>query len=58
VGDKVRVKKSVAEPKYKWGSVDQSMVGTLKSITGGDAVVDFDKQKGWKALLSELEREE
>jgi len=56
VGDKVKVKKSIGTPKYKWGSIDHSMVGTLKSITGTDARVDFTKQSNWMSLLSELER--
>lgn len=30
IGDKVRVKSSVATPKYKWGSVTHRSVGVVK----------------------------
>lgn len=33
VGDRVRVKTTVKEPKHKWGSVTHSSVGVVKGET-------------------------
>lgn len=30
VGDKVRVRAAVTQPRYKWGCIDHSSVGTVK----------------------------
>ncbi|XP_077975128.1 E3 ubiquitin-protein ligase HERC2-like isoform X2 [Styela clava] len=55
VGDKVRVRPSVSVPKYKWGSVKHSSVGKVISISGTDAVVNFEEQQHWTGLMTELE---
>ncbi|XP_049689999.1 E3 ubiquitin-protein ligase HERC2 isoform X4 [Accipiter gentilis] len=57
IGDKVRVKSSVATPKYKWGSVTHRSVGVVKafSANGKDVIVDFPQQSHWTGLLSEME---
>ena len=57
VGDRVRVKPSVTTPKYKWGSVNHSSVGTVVSISpnGKDVKVDFPQQTNWTGLISEME---
>uniref|UniRef100_A0A8I5NTH4 E3 ubiquitin-protein ligase HERC2 n=3 Tax=Papio anubis TaxID=9555 RepID=A0A8I5NTH4_PAPAN len=57
IGDKVRVKASVATPKYKWGSVTHQSVGVVKafSANGKDIIVDFPQQSHWTGLLSEME---
>ncbi|KAL2080923.1 hypothetical protein ACEWY4_022776 [Coilia grayii] len=56
VGDRVRVKASVEEPKHKWGSVTHSSVGVVKSFTpSGLMLVDFPGHSAWKALPSEME---
>ena len=55
-GDKVRVKRSVKEPRYGWGSVSHSSVGTFVEYdSDGDPVVDFPEQSGWHARADELE---
>ena len=55
-GDKVRVKRSVSEPKYKWGSVSPGEVGTFKELReDGRAIIDFPSQSDWMADPSELE---
>ncbi|XP_063069849.1 uncharacterized protein LOC134461044 isoform X2 [Engraulis encrasicolus] len=56
VGDRVRVKASVQEPKHKWGSVTHSSVGVVKSFTPkGLMLVDFSGQSGWRADPAEME---
>ncbi|CAD6227584.1 GSCOCG00001264001-RA-CDS [Cotesia congregata] len=58
VGDKVKVKSTVAVPKYKWGSVNHSSVGILTGIinNGKDVSVDFPQQSNWTGCMSEMER--
>lgn len=57
IGDRVRVKRSVATPSYGWGSVNHSHVGILKSKGGATWTVDFPGiQSGWSAAPTELER--
>jgi hypothetical protein len=58
IGDRVRVKKSVPEPEYKWGSdVSHESIGILKKIeSDGDVVIDFPERSGWKGVLTEMER--
>ena len=57
VGDRVRVKPSVTTPKYKWGSVNHSSIGTVVSLSsnGKDVKVDFPQQANWTGLISEME---
>lgn len=57
VGDRVRVKPSVTTPKYKWGSVNHSNIGTVVSLSsnGKDVKVDFPQQANWTGLISEME---
>lgn len=58
VGDKVRVKSSVAVPKYKWGSVNHTSVGVVTGIinNGKDVSVDFPQQSSWTGCAAEMER--
>ncbi|XP_043274810.1 E3 ubiquitin-protein ligase HERC2 isoform X2 [Venturia canescens] len=58
VGDKVRVKSSVAIPKYKWGSVNHTSVGVVTGIinNGKDVSVDFPQQSSWTGCAAEMER--
>ena len=59
VGDRVRVKRSVTNPKYHWGSVTHESSGTLKRIDDdGDVVVDFACQSGWDGVLEEIEADD
>ncbi len=53
VGARVRV--VCEKPAKGWGSVKRYDEGVLKSVSGADCVIDFDKQKGWAGLLSELQ---
>ena len=56
VGSKVRVKASVLRPKYNWGAVSHSDLGTVVSIADdGDVLVNFPKQSKWKGTLDEME---
>ncbi|XP_076824506.1 E3 ubiquitin-protein ligase HERC2-like isoform X1 [Clavelina lepadiformis] len=57
VGDKVCVKRSVSMPRYKWGSVTHSSIGTVThfSANGKDVTVDFPQQSHWTGLVSEME---
>ena len=57
VGDKVRVRPTVATPKYKWGHVTHQSIGTVTAIgtNGPDVTVDFAEQAHWTGLLSEME---
>ncbi|XP_056301300.1 uncharacterized protein ftr97 isoform X2 [Danio aesculapii] len=56
VGDKVRVKPSITNPKHNWGGyVTHSSVGVVKDIKSEDVIVDFPTHKGWKGILSEME---
>lgn len=58
VGDRVRVRPSVLQPKHQWGSVGQSSVGTVISISrdGRGAAVDFPQQSLWTGPVSDVER--
>ncbi|OXU31335.1 hypothetical protein TSAR_012680, partial [Trichomalopsis sarcophagae] len=58
VGDKVRVKPSVAVPKYKWGSVNHHSVGIITAIlnNGKDVSIDFPQQSSWTGCAAEMER--
>jgi Ca2+-binding EF-hand superfamily protein len=56
VGSKVRVKKSVTEPKYKWGGVSHESEGTLTSLeSNGDCRIDFPGKSGWMGRVDEVE---
>ncbi len=56
LGDKVRIKSSVAKPEYEWGAVTHASIGVVTSIdTDGEVILDFPQQKKWYGLLVELE---
>ncbi|KAJ8028688.1 E3 ubiquitin-protein ligase HERC2 [Holothuria leucospilota] len=57
VGDRVRVKRSIVSPKYKWGSVTHQSIGTVTgfSANGKDVTVNFTQQPHWTGLVSEME---
>ncbi len=57
IGDLVGVKSSVVLPKYKWGDVNHSNVGMVTFISPDEqeCKVDFFSQKGWTALVEEME---
>ncbi len=56
VGDEVRVKLSVAQPKHNWGSVRPGDVGVVATtLSGGKLKVDFPSCKGWTAAADEME---
>lgn len=56
IGDKVRVRKNVEEPKYKWGSVSPGDIGVVVKIDSeGDLKVDFPAQSDWDAYPPEME---
>ncbi|CAK1599489.1 unnamed protein product [Parnassius mnemosyne] len=56
-GDRVRVRAAVTQPRYKWGCVDHTCVGTVTGISsnGRDLTVDFPQQPGWTGQVSEME---
>jgi hypothetical protein len=56
VGARVRVKRSVSNPTFGWGSVTHDEVGIVKRIDpDGDLKVDFPDQSGWNGKSSEME---
>ncbi|KAL1253680.1 hypothetical protein QQF64_015909 [Cirrhinus molitorella] len=55
VGDKVRVKPSVATPTHKWGAVTHKSIGVVKKVQGDSLTVDFPEQKNWTGIVSEME---
>lgn len=57
VGDRVRVKPTVATPRYKWGYVTHECVGVVTAVApnGHDVTVDFPKQDNWTGLVAEME---
>ncbi len=58
VGARVRVvlPAGQTEPRYHWGShVNAQSIGTVRSMSGSDARVDFPGASGWMALASELQ---
>ena len=59
VGDRVRVRASVARPTYGWGSVSHATVGTLTRIYGerGERCdVNFPRSSAWMGRVDEMER--
>ena len=57
VGDRVRVKRSVSEPKYKWGAASHESSGTLQRIDDdGDVIIRFPGQSSWRGRLDEIEK--
>ncbi|XP_028033518.1 probable E3 ubiquitin-protein ligase HERC2 [Bombyx mandarina] len=57
VGDRVRVRAAVTQPRYKWGCIDHTSVGTVTAVStnGRDLTVDFPQQPGWTGQVSEME---
>jgi hypothetical protein len=58
VGARVRVVLPAGrdQPAYRWGShVNAESIGTLRSLSGTEARVDFPGVRGWMALASELQ---
>lgn len=57
IGDKVKVKSSIATPRYKWGFVNHDSVGVVTGIStnGLNVTVNFPKQSNWTGLISEME---
>jgi E3 ubiquitin-protein ligase HERC2 len=45
---------SVSSPKYGWGSVTYSSVGTVTAVGSSSITVDFPEQSGWTAAVGEL----
>ncbi|CAE7890786.1 HERC2, partial [Symbiodinium sp. KB8] len=56
VGTRVRVRPSVSDPAFGWGSVSHGEIGVISSINGTDCEIDFPSQSGWSGRLDELER--
>jgi hypothetical protein len=55
VGMRVRVAPTVDRPRYDWGSVDHSSVGTIARIESAErVVVSFPEQPTWVAPALEL----
>ncbi|CAH0722311.1 unnamed protein product, partial [Brenthis ino] len=56
-GDRVRVRAAVTQPRYKWGCIDHTSIGTVTAISsnGRDLTVDFPQQPGWTGQVSEME---
>ena len=58
LSSRVRVRSSVATPKYKWGSVSHQSIGVVLEVitTKQDVYVDFPEQKKWTGHISEMEK--
>lgn len=58
VGDKVRIKKGIEEPEYKWGGLrnDKYQTGVVRGLNRHFIEVNFPSQSYWKAAHDELER--
>ncbi|XP_045542472.1 probable E3 ubiquitin-protein ligase HERC2 [Papilio machaon] len=56
-GDRVRVRAAVTQPRYKWGCIDHTCIGTVTGVSGNgrDLRVDFPQQPGWTGQVSEME---
>lgn len=57
VGDFVRVREGVTEPKFNWGNVTPESIGQVKRIHPfkGFVEVDFPEHEGWRGVEEELE---
>jgi len=55
VGDTVRVKNWVKEPKHKWGSVKAGQIGKVKKVDGLSCVVAFPSAPEWRGFTPEME---
>jgi hypothetical protein len=56
IGDRVRVKASVAQVAYGWGTVKHGDVGVVRSVeSAAHMTVNFERQEGWGANPSEME---
>jgi hypothetical protein len=55
-GTRVQVKPSISKPRYNWGSISHSDIGTVISVdSDGDVLVDFASQSRWMGRLDELQ---
>ncbi|XP_051731605.1 uncharacterized protein LOC127502618 [Ctenopharyngodon idella] len=55
IGNRVRVRSSVKEPKHGWGSVTHNSIGVITKIQGESLTVYFPEQMDWTGVLSEME---
>eukprot|EP01065_Artemidia_motanka_P029109 TRINITY_DN3504_c0_g1_i1.p1 TRINITY_DN3504_c0_g1~~TRINITY_DN3504_c0_g1_i1.p1 ORF type:complete len:914 (+),score=197.19 TRINITY_DN3504_c0_g1_i1:59-2800(+) len=56
VGDVVRVKPWVDEPKHKWGKVKPGDKGLVRTVTGLACEIHFERQQGlWRGFVPEME---
>ena len=53
----MRVRASVSKPKYGWGEVNHTSIGTVRivRVEPPELKVDFPKQKGWSGMIKEME---
>ena len=56
IGDLVRVRGDVPQPRFDWGEATPASVGRLVWFQEDRCVVDFPSHSGWNGLLSEMER--
>ncbi|KAK2864395.1 hypothetical protein Q7C36_003549 [Tachysurus vachellii] len=55
IGDRVRVKPSVKNPKQGWGRVTHQSVGVVKGLSEDEITVDFPEHSDWMGSVSEIE---
>ncbi|CAE7409263.1 KEG [Symbiodinium natans] len=55
VGDMVRVRDDVENPRHGWGSVQRGDHGRVTAINEENATVNFPSQSGWAGNIDELE---
>ena len=57
IGDSVRVKASVNQPRFQWGSVTHASVGVVDRLDDdGDIFVEFGFSRPWRGRQDEMEK--
>lgn len=54
VGDKVRVKKGVRNPRCGWGLVSHESVGEIRRISGNLLLIRFPEHQSWNGYIDEV----
>eukprot|EP01065_Artemidia_motanka_P006357 TRINITY_DN13129_c0_g1_i1.p1 TRINITY_DN13129_c0_g1~~TRINITY_DN13129_c0_g1_i1.p1 ORF type:complete len:546 (+),score=186.15 TRINITY_DN13129_c0_g1_i1:57-1694(+) len=56
IGGLLKVRRSVAEPVFRWGRVTVNDVGVVRHVAAGECIADFANHTGWRGHLSDVER--
>lgn len=55
VGDRIKIKPTVAEPINGWGDFTHDSIGVVKDVSNDTVTVDFPEFLGWEGIFSEVE---